>query len=199
MKKLYIIRHGESLDDIDDRYGGYANYPLTEKGIEQAHELAVHLQEKESSISKLYTSPYMRAWDTAKILAEALNVELEVRSEIRERNTYGYLSGMRQEIGKTMFPEDHARTKVAEEADEIDGAEKVSEVVARVTPFIEELKSSEEDVVAMVVHNKETDILFRYVLGMKDFGYKSGDCGYFVVSFEGENSEVVEMHKEKAL
>ena len=47
---------------------------------------------------------------------------------------------MRKDVGKELFPEDHLRTKSQETADEIDGAEKMEEVINRVKPFIDELK-----------------------------------------------------------
>ena len=31
METIYLVRHGEALDDVEDRYGGWSDDPLTEK------------------------------------------------------------------------------------------------------------------------------------------------------------------------
>jgi broad specificity phosphatase PhoE len=32
--KIYFIRHGEAMDDVENRYGGWADFPLSPKGVE---------------------------------------------------------------------------------------------------------------------------------------------------------------------
>ena len=36
--KLLLVRHGESVDDLTDSYGGWADFPLTPKGHAQLRE-----------------------------------------------------------------------------------------------------------------------------------------------------------------
>jgi broad specificity phosphatase PhoE len=81
--KLYFVRHGESeaniLRVISNR--GWV-HPLTEKGRQQARDLAEKL--REAGIVKIYTSPLQRAVQTAEILAQTLGVELEITAALRE-------------------------------------------------------------------------------------------------------------------
>lgn len=81
--KLYFVRHGESeaniLRVISNR--GWI-HPLTEKGRQQARDLAVKL--KTASITKIYTSPLQRAAQTAEILSQNLGVEFEITDALRE-------------------------------------------------------------------------------------------------------------------
>jgi broad specificity phosphatase PhoE len=81
--KLYFVRHGESeanvLRVISDR--GWV-HPLTEKGRQQARDLAVKLQD--ANIARIYTSPLQRAVQTAEILAQALGIEYEISAALRE-------------------------------------------------------------------------------------------------------------------
>jgi broad specificity phosphatase PhoE len=80
---LYFVRHGESeanvLRVISNR--GWV-HPLTEKGRQQAHDLAEKLAE--AGIAKIYTSPLQRAVQTAEILAQILGVEFEITGALRE-------------------------------------------------------------------------------------------------------------------
>lgn len=61
--KIHLIRHSESIDDIENCYGGIADFDLTENGKDK-----VILYRKETDnygIEKVYTSPYKRAYQTA--------------------------------------------------------------------------------------------------------------------------------------
>ena len=53
--KIIFIRHGETTGDIENRYGGDYDDHLTEKGIEQAEQLAEELEAKHLEV--LITSP----------------------------------------------------------------------------------------------------------------------------------------------
>jgi broad specificity phosphatase PhoE len=81
--KIYFVRHGESeaniLRVISNR--GWV-HPLTEKGRQQARELAEKL--RGAGIVKIYTSPLQRAVQTAEILALILEVEYEITDALRE-------------------------------------------------------------------------------------------------------------------
>lgn len=186
--KLFLIRHGESLDDIEDRFGGFANYPLTEKGLEKVSELAESL--KDSGIQKLFTSPYLRAYDAAKIIADQLGVEFEVDMDICERNTYGFLSGMRKEFAKEKFPEDYANSKGQKAADNIDGSEKYDDVVVRAKRFLGKVRGLDYEVIGFVSHGKFMDIFQREVLKL-DTIHKLSDCGYIIVDLDAGTIEEV--------
>lgn len=179
--KLYLIRHGESLDDIEDRFGGFANYPLTENGLVKVQVLAESL--KDSEIQKLFTSPYLRAYDAARLISEKASADLEVEMDIRERNTYGFLSGMRKDMAKQYFPKEVELADSQKTADEIDGAEKYQEVVERGQRFLGKLKSQNLDVVGMVSHGKFMDVFQREVLKLSEI-YKPSDCGYIIVDLD---------------
>jgi probable phosphoglycerate mutase len=81
--KLYFVRHGESeanvLRVISNR--GWL-HPLTEKGRQQARDLAGKLQT--AGIARIYTSPLQRAVQTAEILSQTLGVEVEITGALRE-------------------------------------------------------------------------------------------------------------------
>ena len=57
-------------------------HPLTEKGRHQAHDLADRLCG--AGIARIYTSPLQRAVQTAEILAQTLEVEVEITDALRE-------------------------------------------------------------------------------------------------------------------
>ena len=81
--KLYFVRHGESeanlIREISNRG---LKHGLTGKGRQQAAALAGQLKDKD--LIHIYTSPLLRARQTAEILAGALGVPCEISDALRE-------------------------------------------------------------------------------------------------------------------
>ena len=81
--RLYFVRHGESeanvLNEISNR--GY-KHGLTDKGHWQVELLAQKLLPAKAA--KIFSSPLLRAVQTAEILSTALQVEIEITSALRE-------------------------------------------------------------------------------------------------------------------
>lgn len=91
---MYIFRHGQTEDNANFVFSGWRDSPLTEKGKEQALEIAEKLKDKK--IDMLISSPQIRAVETMK-LAVSLNenastLEISTDERIKERS-YGVLQG----------------------------------------------------------------------------------------------------------
>lgn len=81
---LYLIRHGESEANRKGLYQG-PNMPLSEEGIKQAHALAERL--KNHNINIIYSSPMLRAKQTAEIISGKLKISVEYWESLREIRT----------------------------------------------------------------------------------------------------------------
>lgn len=99
--KIYLIRHSESIDDIENCYGGIADFDLTENGKSKVKEYSKQIDSYK--IEKIYSSPYKRAYQTAQILNKNINVELKIVDDIRELNSHGIRSGVNKELAKDIF------------------------------------------------------------------------------------------------
>ncbi len=93
MKIIIFVRHGRSetntkyiLNTDNDKY------PLIERGIEQANALAAQFASVKG-INAFYTSPILRALQTAEIVGKKINMRPEVDERLRER-FYGNLSNI---------------------------------------------------------------------------------------------------------
>jgi len=73
MNKIFFMRHGENIANITKEFS-YKNvdYSLTEKGILQAKQTAEYFLNKE--INFIYSSPLKRAYETAKVISDYINV-----------------------------------------------------------------------------------------------------------------------------
>lgn len=79
MNKIYFVRHAKPDFSVHDDL----TRPITDKGIIDSKNICEFLKEK--SINKIYSSPYKRAIDTIKELAQNLNIKIEVVDDFRER------------------------------------------------------------------------------------------------------------------
>src|SRR5665647_510841 len=85
--KIYLIRHGESISDIKEKYDGDYDDSLTEKGFQEAGTIAEKLIE--SGIEIVFSSPKIRAKDTSKIICDKLGCKISVIDDLAEQNIYG--------------------------------------------------------------------------------------------------------------
>ena len=94
MPKLILLRHGESQWNLENRFTGWVDVPLTPRGEEEARIAGEHL--RDLPIDKLYTSVLQRAINTARIALEAAGkgeVPTERDQALNERH-YGDLQGL---------------------------------------------------------------------------------------------------------
>jgi broad specificity phosphatase PhoE len=82
--RMLLIRHGETDWSRAGRFCGRSDQPLNQRGIQQAHALVQRLRGE--NVTLCYTSPALRARQTAEILAAQLDVTRVVRGELREQD-----------------------------------------------------------------------------------------------------------------
>jgi len=81
--KLYFVRHGESQANLQHVISNRESpFGLTEFGKEQANTLAENL--KDIPITAIYSSPVLRARETAEILSQSLHLPYQVTEALRE-------------------------------------------------------------------------------------------------------------------
>lgn len=71
-KRLYLMRHGQTLYNVQKLVQGRCDSPLTSTGIEQAREASEWLARQGVSFDRICSSPLGRAYNTACIAREAL-------------------------------------------------------------------------------------------------------------------------------
>ena len=136
--KIYFARHGESqanlLHEISNRG---TRHGLSFKGRGQAVALAQRLQSH--PISRVYSSPLLRALETSIILANRLEVEYEITDALREYDC-GVLEGRSDEAAWQRWRELFDAWMLRHRWDErIEGGESFHDLRARFDPFIEGL------------------------------------------------------------
>ena len=100
MPNLILLRHGESQWNLENRFTGWVDVPLSKKGEEEARQAGEKL--KEYKFDKAYTSVLKRAIDTLNIVLKITkqDIPIEYDKALNERH-YGALQGKNKaEIGK---------------------------------------------------------------------------------------------------
>ncbi|MGB4654341.1 MAG: 2,3-diphosphoglycerate-dependent phosphoglycerate mutase [Bacteroidales bacterium] len=96
MKKLVLLRHGESLWNMENRFTGWADVDLSERGIKEAIEAGKTLKENGFDFKLAYTSYLKRAIKTLNLVLEEMDLMwIEVRKTWRlNEKHYGVLQGL---------------------------------------------------------------------------------------------------------
>lgn len=96
MIKLVLIRHGQSMWNLENKFTGWTDVDLSPKGVEEAKEAGKLLKEKGYTFDVAYTSVLMRANKTMDLALHELgedNIEKHYTWRLNERH-YGALQGL---------------------------------------------------------------------------------------------------------
>lgn len=95
---LYLIRHAIAVDAATSEYEDDLQRPLTAKGREKMKKIAQGLWELEVQLDLILCSPAMRTMETARILANRLDVKKDKLIATSHLGTSGYADQLIQEI-----------------------------------------------------------------------------------------------------
>ena len=88
---ITFLRHGESVGNAESRWQGQADFPLTDRGREQAQALAARLQAEE--VVAGYSSPARRARTTAEALSARFAITFVECADLWEAEIWLYSAG----------------------------------------------------------------------------------------------------------
>jgi broad specificity phosphatase PhoE len=108
MTDLLQIRHGQATHNLEGRWEGWGETPLTEEGKRQAEALAIRVGSWLPPVRVLYTSPLRRAKQTVEPIAQRLGLTPVVCDDLREMN-FGQVGGLTLDSFQESMPELHAR------------------------------------------------------------------------------------------
>ena len=111
MKKLVIVRHGESVWNLENKFTGWTDVELSEKGIIEAKQAGKLLKKKNYHFDIAYTSLLKRANDTLTYILEELNeknIPVHYSYKLNERH-YGALQGLNKDETRKKYGEEQVR------------------------------------------------------------------------------------------
>jgi len=96
MKKIVLLRHGESAWNKENRFTGWTDVDLTEKGIAEAEKAGQLLIDNDFQFDKAYTSYLKRAVKTLSVVLDRMDqdwIPVEKSWRLNEKH-YGQLQGL---------------------------------------------------------------------------------------------------------
>ncbi len=139
MAHLLLVRHGQSQWNLENRFTGWIDVPLTEAGRREAKRAGALIQTLKVRFDVAYTSVLVRATETLKILLSVLNqsgIPIVQDQALNERH-YGELQGMDKDEMRQKFGE--ARVQLWRRSYDVapPGGESLKDTAARTIPFFE--------------------------------------------------------------
>ena len=137
MPALILLRHGQSQWNLENRFTGWVDVPLSPKGEDEARAAGEKL--RGWHIDKLYTSVLRRAVDTATLALEAAGTTVPAteRDAALNERMYGDLQGLNKAEAAKRFGD--AQIKLWRRSYDVrpPGGESLADTAARVLPYWE--------------------------------------------------------------
>ena len=107
MSYLILVRHGQSIWNLEKKFTGWVDVELTENGKSEAKKAGELIKQENIEFNLYYSSFQLRAKNTLKIIQEELQDFKEVKSawELNERH-YGALTGLNKDEMKKKLGEE---------------------------------------------------------------------------------------------
>ncbi|NOU11761.1 MAG: 2,3-bisphosphoglycerate-dependent phosphoglycerate mutase [Nitrospira sp.] len=139
MARLVLLRHGESQWNLENRFTGWVDVPLSPKGIEEAKQAGEKL--RGLTFHRAFTSVLTRANETLRLVLEAIGqttIPIEKDKALNER-MYGDLQGLNK--AETAKKYGDAQVKIWRRSYDVKppGGESLKDTAERALPYYEKM------------------------------------------------------------
>lgn len=142
--KIYLVRHGQTQENVDHILSGNSNTSLTEEGQNQARNAISQIS---NTCSIMYSSDLVRCKQTAAILNEKLKLPVVYDMRLRERDMGAFQGKDAREVD----PKINEDGKKLTYDNRAVGGESVEDVKKRVISFIDDVQKKEAGKEILVV------------------------------------------------
>ena len=165
VKKLILVRHGETDWNAEGRIQGMLDVPLNALGVQQA-ELAAAELARTFDIAELVSSDLVRTRETTKPINEATGFEPRFDARIRERH-FGVWQGKTYEEWRVQDAVGMARYNAGDPDYGPEGGETASQFLKRCVDAVTDLVlGSEEKTLILVTHGGVVSSMVRHAQGL---------------------------------
>lgn len=186
MSRIYLVRHGETDWNKEDRCQGCIDIDLNSEGVRQAEFVAQRLVNEE--IHALYCSNLKRAYRTAQIIAKALNLSI-TRSEALNEISFGDWEGLTFEEIRNRHDYDYNTWRLSPHTANFPGEGSLANVKKRVMKYVDEIISQNEGKNILIVSHG--GVIKLIILGLLGIGLEAYNKFYIA------NTSLSIVHIEK--
>ncbi|KHD46618.1 histidine phosphatase family protein [Streptococcus hongkongensis] len=187
IKKCYIMRHGQTLFNVQGRIQGACDSPLTELGIEQAKTAKDHFDQLGLSFKTIYSSPQERACDTAEIASDRTDI---IRLKGLKEWNFGTFEGHPEYLNPRLHKEDGSGYRDYFVAY---GGESNVQVYERMDKTIREImtKETEDNINLFVSHGASISQFYRHkTLNPPILDKGMPNCAILELTYDGNDFQV---------
>lgn len=148
MKRLYLIRHGHTVDNMNMCYSGFSDCELSEFGLKQVEALTEYM--KDIKVDKIYSSSLRRSVNTISPTAKNLGMEVVGVEGLRELN-FGDFDGMKFVEMRDNFPDEFEKLKTEGDKYVFPNGESLIQMFERNIDAFEAIKKETEDIDDVVI------------------------------------------------
>ena len=143
MNNLILLRHGQSQWNLENRFTGWEDVPLTEQGIVEAKVAGQLMKKNKVHIDVIFSSVLQRATKTAELAIKEMNLEqfwsdgqlLMTKDQSLNERDYGDLVGLNKEETANKYGKEQVRIWRRSYDVSPPGGESLENVVTRVKPY----------------------------------------------------------------
>lgn len=183
--KYIFIRHGKTHFNEIGLKQGWCDSPLTKEGIQQIEKMSQLL--KDEKITKAYTSPTLRAKQTAQIILKEHDVLLHEDERLKEVN-FGALEGLPCSFVDTLHLESPSWLDDLEMDYTSCQGENIDDVIIRQQKVLKEIEkiSNEEDCIVVVGHGCSLYALIKTLLKDEKIAFPGNASAYILCKKNNE-------------
>ncbi len=143
MNNLILLRHGQSQWNLENRFTGWKDIPLTDQGIEEAKVAGQLMKKNKVHIDVIFSSVLQRATKTAELAIKEMNLEqfwsdgqlLMTKDQSLNERDYGDLVGLNKEETANKYGKEQVHIWRRSYDVSPPGGESLENVVTRVKPY----------------------------------------------------------------
>ncbi|WP_040952070.1 histidine phosphatase family protein [Gorillibacterium massiliense] len=145
---IYLVRHGQTEWNIEHRFQGHQDSPLTELGVQQAMWLGESLHNED--IDVIYSSSSNRAVKTAELINGSRTLPINKKDELKEINL-GIWEGQLQDVAKEQYSQEYHAFWNDPERFQLEGAETFFDVSKRAITLLNQIVRENEGKAILIV------------------------------------------------
>lgn len=187
-KLLYLMRHGETMFNVQGRIQGWCDSPLTERGKQQALLAKAYFQEQRISFDHAYCSTSERCSDTLELVTDMPYRRLKGLKEL----FHGILEGESERLNRWLTPQE-AETFYLQF-----GGESTNALKDRITQTLTEVMEQDDHQHVLAVSHRGACI--NFLRGIQDpaeeLSKGLGNCCIFVYRYENNQFALQEVVRQ---
>lgn len=178
MKRLYLLRHGQTEFNIASITQGRVDSPLTEIGKRQALKAKEYFLNNDINFDKVYCSPLKRTLDTCKIVTDIKPIIKDGLIEL----SFGEIDGKPYSLASN-YNDDYTCI----------GGESVDIAGDRMLNTLKEIVKEDGKTILIVSHGTALRSLYYKIIGEYKKTFRIPNCGIMIIDFDDNNFTVKEV------